>query len=147
MKDVPEKIRSDSLWQNTYQVTSHIYGMIDSIVTNFPDEEWNTASKLRNAANDSMMYTSIAVGNALPEVSSHDWNYARKYLFTLQSMYTFAGKQKFLELDPELIVKIDDILAEIDARLAESKIAAASKRDEELEPWLEKYKLWRKIQE
>lgn len=141
-----DKIRSDKIWQDTYKSVQHIYRVIGDIVSNFPDEEWNTASKLRSTANDSMMYVSVAVGNALPEVSSYDWNNARKYLFAMQSMYTFAAKQNFTTLEPELIVKLDDILAQIDSRIEDCQTAKAASEKQELEPWLEKYRLWQKIQ-
>jgi len=62
-------------------------------------------------------------------------------------MYTFAAKQKFLELEPEIIVKIDSLLEEIDKKIASSKKETQNKNKEELEPWLEKYRLWQKMNE
>ena len=124
-----------------------IYDKIDDLIAHFPSEEWTTASKLRNSANDSLFYTSQAVGNVAPEASKYDLSNARKNLFTLQSMYTFATKQKFLELEPELIVRIDWALTEIDKRIAESDKEMKKKNKEELEPWLEKYRLWQNTQD
>ncbi len=146
MKSVSKKIREDELWQSVYGVVQHIYGKIDRLIDSFPNEEWTTASKLRESANDSLFYVSQAVGSAVPESDIYDLNTARKNLFTLQSMYTFAAKQKLIELEPELIVTIDKILIEIDARIATSKKESRQKRDEDLEPWLEKYQLWQKMQ-
>jgi predicted ATP-binding protein involved in virulence len=146
MKDVPAKIRSDKLWKDVYELVVSIYGKISDLIADFPDEEWATASKLRNSANDSLFYTSQAIGNSSAEASLFDWNNARKNLFSLQSMYTFAGKQKFLELEPDVIVRIDDMLEEIDKRITEAKKEVQMRNKEELEPWLEKYRIWQEMQ-
>lgn len=145
MKSTPKKIRDDELWQDVYKIVQVIYSKIDDLIARFPSEEWATASKLRNAANDSFFYISQAVGCATPETSKFDLNYARKNLFALQSMYIFAGRQKFLDIEPELVVRIDNVLAEIDKRISESEKESQNKIKEELEPWLEKYRLWQKI--
>jgi len=147
MKNNPTKIREDALWQDVYKLVRHIYDKIDELIANFPMEEWVTASKLRNSAIDSLFYTSQAVGSVSPETRLYDWSNARKNLFSLQSMYTFATRQKFLEMEPEIIVKIDTMLEEIDIKLAASKKEAKKKNDEEIEPWLEKYRLWQKMQD
>jgi hypothetical protein len=146
MKDVPSKIRNDKLWKDVYILVENIYSKIGDLISDFPDEQWATASKLRNSANDSLFYTSQAVGSASPETSLYDWNNARKNLFSLQSMYTFAAKQKFFELEPEIIVKIDDLLEMIDEKISESKKETEKRNEEELKPWLEKYRIWQKIQ-
>ena len=120
MKHTPNKIREDKLWQGVLELVQVIYGHIDDIITRFPSEEWATASKLRNSAIDSLFYVSQAVGSAYPEMNQYDLSNARKNLFSLQTMYIFAAKQKFIELDPELILKIDALLALIDKRLSVS---------------------------
>ena len=141
------KVRDDELWQDVYNLVQKIYSKIDDLIASFPNEEWTTASKLRNSANDGLFYISQAVGSIAPETSKYDLNNARKNLFALQSMYTFATKQKFIELEPELIVGIDKILTEIDKRIAKSDEETKIKNKEELEPWLEKYRLWQKMQD
>lgn len=146
MKNIPKKIRDDVLWQDVYKLVEHIYDKVDDLIANFPTEKWATATKLRNSANDSLFYVSQAVGSAAPEADRYDLINARKNLFTLQSMYIFASKQKFLDLEPELIVKIDNILAEVDKRIADSEEETKKKTKAELEPWLEKYRLWQKMQ-
>jgi hypothetical protein len=61
-------------------------------------------------------------------------------------MYTFAGKQKFLELEPDVIIRIDDMLAEIDQRITGANTEMQMRNKEELEPWLEKYRIWQEMQ-
>ena len=143
-KDQP-KPRDDTLWQNVNTLVQHIYSLLDDIVVNFSNEEWSTVSKLRNAANDSLFYTAQAVGSVAPEITTYDYNNARKNLFTLQTMYTFAGKQRFTKLDPDVVVNIDEMLAEIDARMQVCQKELEKKNKEELEPWLEKYRIWQKM--
>ncbi len=147
MKDTPNKIRDDELWKDVYSLVAHMYGIIDDLLANYPDEQWTTVSKLRNSANDSLFYASQATGSASPESSQYEWNNTRKNLFALQAMYTFAAKQKFFELEPEIIVKIDGLLEQVDKKIALSKKAHEAKNKEELEPWLEKYRLWQQMQD
>lgn len=146
MSDMPEKVRNDSLWRDVYVLAETVYGLLDDLIEEHPEEQWATASKLRHAANDSLFYVSQSVGSATIEDALYEWNSARKNLFALQSMYTLAGKQKYIELDPNVIVTIDNILESIDSRMEDSKKAQAKKEKEDLEPWLEKYRLWQKIQ-
>ncbi len=147
MKDIPPKIRDDKFWKDVYYLVEHMYGKINDLITDYPDERWTSANKLRNAANDSLFYASQAVGSANLEACQYEWNNARKNLFALQSMYTFAAKQKFFDSEPEVIVKIDSLLTHVDKQIALSKKAIADKNKEELEPWLEKYRLWQQIQD
>lgn len=147
MKDMPNKQRSDPLWKDVLALAEHIYSAANEIIDNFPDEKWNTANKLRNAANDSLFYVAQATGNTAMEGAEYDWNSARKNLFALQTMYIFAGKQKFLDLDPDIIIKIDKLLAKVDESIAVSKKAADLKDKKALKPWLEKYRLWQEMQD
>ncbi|HSW80039.1 MAG TPA: four helix bundle protein [Candidatus Saccharimonadales bacterium] len=146
MKGVPNKLRANPLWKDTYELVVYIYDKIDEILDNFPDEKWTTAIKLRNSANDSLFYVAQSVGNTIAEGAEYDWGNARKSLFALQTMYVFAGKRKFIQLDPEVVVKIDELLEKIDTGIETSKKEADNKTKKELEPWLEKYRLWKEMQ-
>jgi len=145
--NLPNKLRTNPLWKGTYELVEFIYGKIDEIIDNFPDEKWATATKLRNSANDSLFYVAQCVSGSSSDGAEYDWSNARRSLFSLQTMYLFAGKQKFLELDPEVVVKIDELLQKVDEGIKSSKKEAESNAKKELEPWLEKYKLWQKMQD
>lgn len=147
MKEVPNKLRTNPLWKDAYALVEYIYGKIDEIVDNFPDEKWTTISKLRNSANDSLFYIAQSIGNAATDGAEYDWSNARKSLFALQTMYIFAGKQKFLKLDPDIVIRIDRLLEKIDAGFEISKREVERKTKKELEPWLEKYRLWKEMQD
>jgi hypothetical protein len=120
-------LRDNPIWKETYAIVEDIYSRIDKLIEEHPDEKWATASKLRNAASDSLYYVSQSVGNAVLETSGYDWNNARKHLFSLQTMYIFAAKQQLLAMDPELIVKIDNLFKQIDANIASSQATHENK--------------------
>lgn len=143
---MPLKIRSDKLWQDVYRLVEHMYDIVYSLIDEHPDEQWTTASRLRSAANDSLFYVSQAVGSAKIDAAQYDWNSARKSLFSLQSMYTFAAKQTFFKLEPELVIEIDAMLDLIDYKIKEGKKEEISQSKKELEPWLEKYRIWQDLQ-
>lgn len=121
-----KNLRDNPTWKETSEIVDAVYGQLDKLIKDFPEEKWASASKLRNAANDCLYYISQAVGNALIETSSYDWSNARKHLFSLQSMYIFATKQKFLTIEPELIVRIDKLIQQIDTSIAAANAAKAS---------------------
>lgn len=128
-----------------YAIAHYMYGKIDELISNYPDEKWNTAVKLRNATNDSLFYISQAVGSRETDATVYEWNNACKNLFSLQSMYLFAAKQNFLELEPEMIVRLDTLIATADTEIAAAKKAVERKDKEGLEPWMEKFRIWQKI--
>lgn len=146
MKEVPKKIRSDSLWKSVYEVAEKTYQLTNRMNGEFSEEQWRTSGKLRSAGIDSLFYTSQAVGNEAQELSKYDWNNARKNLFSVHSIYTFAAKQKFIELDPEFVLLLDKLLVEIDQRIQQASKVADEIEKKELEPWLEKYRIWQKLQ-
>lgn len=147
MSRVSKKLRDDPLWRDVFAIAQTVYGKLDDIITNYPEEEWNTASKLRNAANDSMFFVSQALGNKLVSNAAYDWNEAHKHLFSLQATYLFATKQKFFELDPDVIVMLDNALERVSKQVDVSEKAADKDKQEDLEPWLEKYRIWQKMQD
>lgn len=145
MKDQDDALRNNPLWKETYALVEFMYGRIDEIVAKFPDERWATASKIRNAANDAMFYISQAVGSKLTYGTEWEWNNVRKNLFTLETEYIFADKLKFLEFDQNIIKRIDALLEKIDGEIEAAKKSSKEKDQEDLEPWLEKHRLWREI--
>lgn len=147
MSKVPSKMRSNKLWKDVYDLAEHVYEKINDLVVNFPEEKWTTANKLRISANDSLFYLSQAIGNIRAESSLYDWVNARKNLFSLQTIYIFAAKQKFFELEAEVIVSIDAVLKQVDQKIEQAERAVDTQNKQDLEPWLEKYRIWQKIQD
>jgi site-specific recombinase XerD len=140
-----EKLTENPLWKAANVLAEYMYSKLDDF-EQFPDEKWNTERKIRNAANDVIFFIAQAAGNALPDAAEYDWNNARKNLFALRTMYTFAHKQKFVTVDPDIIVKIDGLLANIDNEIGNTKREIEKKSKEDIKPWLEKYQLWKEMQ-
>ena len=145
MKEVPTKIRNSKMWKNVYALAEEGYDMASDILLRFPDEKWDTAGKLKTAACDSLFAVSQALGGPAPESAYYDWNYSRKSRFTFQSIYTFAARQKYFMLDPQIVVTIDRLIDEIDEQLAICKKKTKEKDQEDMGPWLERYRIWQKI--
>jgi hypothetical protein len=64
-------------------------------------------------------------------------------------MYRFAGRQKFIDLDPQIMVRLDKLLIDIDAQriaaMEQEKKHLDTERQDGLKPWLEKYEIWKQI--
>ncbi len=128
-----------------YALADYMYDRQVEITAKFPDERWVTVAKLRNTANDAMFYISLAIGSSHLYAAAFEWNSARKYIFAMQTEYMFAGKQKLLDTEPEIMKRIDNLLQEVDTQLAASEEASKEKDRKDLEPWLEKHRLWKEI--
>ena len=138
------KLTDNNLWKEANAIAAHMYSKLEEL-EHTPDEKWNSERKIRNAANDIIFYVAQAVGNYLPEAAEYDWNYARKNLFALRTIYTFAHKQHFISIEPEIVVKIDSLLAAIDQQIGTTQKEIEKRSRKELEPWLEKYRLWKEM--
>ncbi len=136
------RLEDEPMWVEACALAEYIY----SILHLLPEEEkWNTTLKLRNSANDLMFYVSQGLSNTSPAAVEYDWAGVRKHASGLKTMYRFAGKQDFIDLDPEIMVRLNKLLEDVD-----SKVLAAIKQTKdaniaEVEHWRQKYKLWKGI--
>jgi hypothetical protein len=141
-KPKPTKLEDIQIWKNACELGEFMY----SVLENFPEEEkWATVSKLRNSANDLIFYVGQAVGDGSISASRNDWNNARRHASGMKTMYRFAGRQKFVTLDPEIMVKIDRLIEEIDENLEIAKDQFDLEAKADLKPWLEKYRIWKEM--
>jgi len=143
----PQKIEDSSIWKEANALAEFVYTKLPE----FPDEErWDSQRKLRTAANELIFNIAKAVTNTIPMGAKYDWSYARKELAALKTMYRFAGRQKFIELDPEIMVRLDHLGTAIDAELASAREAEVKEtkrmQTEDLKPWQEKYRLWKEME-
>lgn len=131
--------------QETSDIAEQMYKIADEIESHEPDEKWRTVSKLKNSANDAYFYMAQVKGAGKGQSLEFDCINARKFINTMKSMYVFASKQGMIELEPELVVRIEKLIAVIDDEHQLSQQQIKSKNDEEMKPWLEKYRIWQKI--
>ncbi|HTB48483.1 MAG TPA: hypothetical protein VK712_00175, partial [Verrucomicrobiae bacterium] len=112
----------------------------------FPDEEkWVTTQKLRISANDLMFYSAQAAANTSPSGAEYEWSNARKNANSFRTLYIFATKQNYIELEPEIVVRIDTLVRQIDDQSQQAQKLAEAANDKDLEHWRRKYKLWREM--
>lgn len=138
-------MKENPLLSEASDIAQAMYRIADSIETEQLDEKWRTASKLKNAANDSYFYVAQVTGGGKNQALEFDCISARKHLNTLRAMYAFASKEQMVEIDPELVLKIDKLVAQIDAEQEAGQKEMKRKTDVELKPWFEKYRIWQKI--
>lgn len=138
-------MKNSPLLNEASAIAEFMYDVANEIETNLLDEKWRTASKLKNAAVDAYFYLAQVVGAGEAQSLEYDCINARKYFNVLKSMYIFVAKQGMVELDPELIVRIDKVVKKIDAEKEAGQEEIKRKVEEEMKPWLEKYRIWQKI--
>jgi UDP-N-acetylglucosamine:LPS N-acetylglucosamine transferase len=137
---------NSDILKETTALVEYFYGTVLEQFDKFSAEKWNTENKIRRAANDVLFYTSQAAGSLTLDTTEYDWNYARKNLLALKTMYVFGGKQGFLKVKSLIVAKIDKLIEKIDVEIARSKKETDKKIRKELEPWQEKYRLWKEMQ-
>ncbi len=117
------KLEDMPLWQMANEVAEHAYARLSEM----PEEErWDTTAKLRSAASQLLYNVAMALGNSAPAATEFDWAQANKQLFALKTMYRFAGRQHFLKLDPDIMLKFDEM-----ARIIADETVEAFKQTDE----------------
>lgn len=141
---LPLQLEKDEIWQKANEITQRVYGQLHD----FPEEEkWVTQVKLRAGANDLLWSVAQGVSGAVPAGLEYDWGQARKQAGTLKTMYRFATRQKFIELQPEIMVMLNELIRNIDTKVAEAYVQTQEHNERELELWRERYRLWKQANE
>ncbi len=141
-KTTPKKLEDEPLWKETNALAELLYTKLDS----FPsDEKWYSASKLRYAIVDLVFTLSQALGSGSLVGSEYEWRAARKHASSMKAMYRFAGRNKFIDLDPSVMVRMDDLIKSIDLNINDAQKATKETEKRDMEPWLEKYRIWKEI--
>lgn len=139
-----KKLEDNLLWQEADGLAEYIYGKLEELPA---EEEWDTKRKLRSSANDLIFYVAQGLGNASPSATEYDWGTARKCAFSLKTMYRFAGKQKFIEIEPDIMVKLDQLIKEINTEIDGAYKKTEAQEAKEINAWLKKYGLWKEMQD
>lgn len=136
------KLEDNPLWREACDLAEYVYGKLPDLPD---DEKWDTTRKLRQSANDLMFYVGQAVTNGLPVGATFEWGSASKALGGLKTMYRFAGRQKFIELDPQIMVRLDKLNERIQQEIHGAAEKTSQNEEHQLNLWREQYKLWRKM--
>ena len=142
--DIPKliPIEKDTLWKEACDLTDYMYDLLSQ----FPEEEkWESERKLRTEANEMMLAVSIACGNSSPSGVEYDWSQARKHVAGLKTIYRFSARQKFIDLDPSIMVRLSELMERIDERVKQSYEVTHARIKSEWHEYEEKYRLWSKM--
>lgn len=119
----------DPLLEAVFSITEYVY----SILAELPEaEKWDTTAKLRSTANELLYRVALALGSSEPDGAKYDWSSAHKQALAMRTMYRFATKQNFVELEPAIMVRIDKIINDIVSATARSQERATQLDQEQL---------------
>lgn len=108
------KLEDYPLWRTASHVATLAYGALEQL----PEEEkWGMSFKLRRDAFDMTSTLAEALGSIDPRDQKHYFGGARKHMFSLKNACLMAHKTDVLKLDPEIIVKLNDMIHEVDAAI------------------------------
>ena len=142
MKVKVKDLENETIIDRAIFIAESFYELADSLPI---EEKHMISSRFRFACLDIVFYIAQGVGGE-GGITEHDWISVKKNLLGLKSVYRLAGKQGVVNIDPDLMVKIDSLYDETDENLKLSREVVKDLRKEDLEPWLEKYKLWKEMQ-
>lgn len=116
MKKTPKLLRleDEPLWVEVNSLVEYVYSKLPELPE---DEKWDTTSRLRSAANTLLFAMAEALGDPSSGAAEFNWGAMRRHASSLKTMYRFAGRQKFFELEPEIMVRLDELLRQIDEQI------------------------------
>jgi hypothetical protein len=137
-----KKLEDNAIWNEANDLAEYMYARAGEL----PEfEEWRTVSKLKNSTVDFLFYAAQAIGGVSPATTAFEWATARKHVVALRTIYLFACKQQFIELEPAIVVRLDNVIKQVDEELDKEAAKIESLNEEDLKPWLKKYEIWKKI--
>ncbi len=137
------QLEKDPIWKETLAVVEYMYSILDE----FPeDEKWGTMAHVRSASTYLLYTVAQGIGNGAPTGSEYDWGNALKHLSGLKAMCVLAYKQRFVKIDPTIMVRMDELLKQIDARQDESLKVAKNHEAKDMANWQKRYDLWKKAE-
>lgn len=129
------------------ELTTEIAEAIYDVLHEYPSEErWQSGSKLHNSAIDLLFHVSVATADTENTLNQTDWRYALKYAQALETIYIFAGKQGFYKIDPEVVVKIQELREILKVELKKAQRSSEATDAKDMKKWLEKYTMWKEMQ-
>jgi hypothetical protein len=109
------------------------------------DERWRLSRELKDVSVFVVTETAMAVGNDGLAGTEFLWGNVRKQISRLRAVYRFAGKQGFLQIDPEVMVRIDKFIQQVSDQVQEAYDRTEAASEKELNVWAKKHKLWKEI--
>ncbi len=115
MKIASQIVESAELMKHTENISVIAHDLMDQL----PEEgAWDIESKLRYASVDIVTDIANACGSLDPRDSLYKLGHARGLLFEIMSTLKIAHRLRLLELQPELMLEIEQTIAMLDKEAA-----------------------------
>lgn len=112
-----QKLEDSKLWSESQKVATYIYELVDQL----PEEEKiNLQYRLRARAFDVTSDIAEATGSINPKDTEYSMGLARRGVFAIKNAYKFLGTQKIIEVDPDFMLQLNNMLNEIDTHIKEA---------------------------
>jgi hypothetical protein len=111
------KLEKSDLWQQAQKVSVQIHELVENLPT---DEKISADVRLLGTAFNLNCDIAEAVGAIDHRSREYSYGSARKALFSLKSSYRYFGVQQVIALDPDFMVLLDRMIAEIDTQIEKS---------------------------
>jgi hypothetical protein len=108
------KLEDSTLWQSANKIADYVYELHDQLPAELKAE---TLYKLRGRALDLTAGIAEAEGSVSLGDIEYETGQARRVLFGIKNSYKYLVDQHHLELNPEFMIQLDSLIADIDARL------------------------------
>jgi hypothetical protein len=139
-KPEPEltKLEDSKIWLETEAIVDYMYGLLGDFTE---DEKYASESKLRNASNDLLFSVAEAIGDSSPAATEYVWSYVRKHAMGLKAIYRFCARQKMIEIEPSIMVRLDKLLKMVDQEVKKAYERTKQTHKAEVEHWKQTYRL------
>jgi four helix bundle protein len=110
-------LETNKLWKEASLLAEDSYSLLEELPE---DEQYGMRIKFRSRAFDVTTHIAEALGSIDPRDKKYSYGLARQNLFGLKNAYLISHKTGRLQLEPDIIVRIDSLTDEIDKEIAEA---------------------------
>lgn len=121
-----KRIEDSELWQLVSKIARDAYNVHASL----SDDHWTLRSKFESNAFDVTNDVAEACGNLDPRDVKYSLSRARKDLFSLKNAYSLAFRIGVIEIEPEIMVSIDQAVQLLDEMVKALELDFKRWRDE-----------------
>jgi len=122
MKQVA-KIEDSILWKDMYSLATFIFSDLDGLPK---EEDFQLKYELKSSAYGISNYTASALGAISPADKLQHFSRVRSALFSMKAAMKSAHSRYDYIIDPDIMLKIDRLVANIDAEVASATEALTS---------------------
>jgi site-specific recombinase XerD len=109
-----KKLEDSAIWRGADKIAQKVFEIFDQL----PEEEKALLKwKFCNRAFDLTSDIAEACGTFVPKDAEYSLSMARRALFSIKNTYLYLAKRGIIEIDPQFVVDIDKLVADIDAEV------------------------------